>query len=120
MVMEDYLLDNQYLLKKGSTVMMPSPVQHQNPGVWGDDGDVFNHQRFLGGKRNTSQQAFALLAEAQRSVLGDILPLRRFWRLVEHDYAIRRCVCLWNVGKEVRGRSGVLESNGVSSTRLRC
>ncbi|KAK9415843.1 putative Cytochrome P450 [Seiridium unicorne] len=45
--MEDHLLDNKYLLKKGSTIMMPSHVQHTNPSVWGETVDVFNHKRFL-------------------------------------------------------------------------
>ncbi|KAK6083888.1 25-hydroxycholesterol 7-alpha-hydroxylase 1 [Seiridium cupressi] len=45
--MEDHLLDNKYLLKKGSTIMMPSHVQHTNPSVWGETVDVFNHKEFL-------------------------------------------------------------------------
>ncbi|KAJ8113401.1 hypothetical protein ONZ43_g5164 [Nemania bipapillata] len=45
--MDDYLLDNRYLLKKGSTVMMPSSVQHTNREVWGDIVDEFVHRRFL-------------------------------------------------------------------------
>ncbi|KAI0806444.1 cytochrome P450 [Xylaria sp. FL0064] len=45
--MEDYQLDNKYLLKKGSTIMMPSTVQHTNPAVWGDKVDQFVHKRFV-------------------------------------------------------------------------
>lgn len=47
-VMQDTLLDNKYLLKEGSTVLMPSIVIHTDPSVWGDDVDVFHHKRFLG------------------------------------------------------------------------
>jgi cytochrome P450 len=46
LVMEDYILDDRYLLKKGSTVMMPGPVQHTLQDVWGDDTDSFNYKRF--------------------------------------------------------------------------
>ncbi|KAF2868440.1 cytochrome P450 [Massariosphaeria phaeospora] len=47
LVMEDHMLDNQYLLKKGSTVLMPSPVQHHNATVWGENHNIFNHRRFI-------------------------------------------------------------------------
>lgn len=47
MVLEDHMLDGQYLLKKGSTVMMPGPVQHSIPSVWGADVSTFNHKRFV-------------------------------------------------------------------------
>lgn len=46
LVMQDHMLDKQYLLKKGSTVMMPTPVQHHNPTLWGSDSDTFDHMRF--------------------------------------------------------------------------
>ncbi|KEY72978.1 hypothetical protein S7711_04651 [Stachybotrys chartarum IBT 7711] len=45
--MEDYLLDDKYLLKKGSTIMMPSSVQDTSRPIWGDTVDDFNHRRFL-------------------------------------------------------------------------
>jgi cytochrome P450 len=38
LVMEDDVLNNQYLFKKGSTVMMPTSVQHRNP-----DNALFDH-----------------------------------------------------------------------------
>lgn len=57
LVMEDHMLDNQYLLKKGSTVMMPTPVQHHNAAVWGSENDSFDHLRFAGAKR-PSQAGF--------------------------------------------------------------
>ncbi|KAI1846537.1 hypothetical protein JX266_007434 [Neoarthrinium moseri] len=45
--MEDHRLDGKYLLKKGSTIMMPSKVQHTNRAVWGHTVDEFNHKRFM-------------------------------------------------------------------------
>lgn len=46
-VMEDHLLDNRFLLKKGSTVMIPAGVQHSDPAIWGPTVGVFDHKRFL-------------------------------------------------------------------------
>lgn len=46
-VQSDYLLDDKYLLKKGSTLMIPGPVQHSSKAVYGESVDEFNHKRFL-------------------------------------------------------------------------
>ncbi|PVH98078.1 cytochrome P450 [Periconia macrospinosa] len=52
-VQEDHLLDGKYLLKKGGTLMIPGPIQHSEPQVYGDSVDEFNHKRFIrtSGKR---------------------------------------------------------------------
>ncbi|KAF2198497.1 cytochrome P450 [Delitschia confertaspora ATCC 74209] len=47
MVMEDHMLDNKYLLKKGSTLMMPGPVQHSDISAWGPTVNEFDHRRFV-------------------------------------------------------------------------
>ena len=60
-VMEDTVLDNQYLLRKDCMVQMPSRVLHLS-NVWGTDADEFNPKRFMkdksqnsgGGKRPTA------------------------------------------------------------------
>ncbi|KAI2469102.1 cytochrome P450 [Annulohypoxylon bovei var. microspora] len=57
-VMQDHRLDNKYLLKKGSTVMMPSVVQHTNRPVWGDTVDEFDHKRFVPGAKRVNPIAF--------------------------------------------------------------
>ncbi|KAF2680902.1 cytochrome P450 [Lentithecium fluviatile CBS 122367] len=57
-VMEDHMLDNQYLLKKGSTVLMPSPVQHHNPGIWGPAHDAFDHRRFTKSEKRINPTGF--------------------------------------------------------------
>lgn len=56
--MEDYRLNNQYLLKKGSTIMMPSTVQHTSRPVWGDTVDEFSHERFVPGGKRVNPVAF--------------------------------------------------------------
>ncbi|KAJ3577445.1 hypothetical protein NPX13_g3121 [Xylaria arbuscula] len=45
-VMEDTYLD-QWLLKKGAMLQMPSRVIHQDGSLWGDDVDEYNPGRFL-------------------------------------------------------------------------
>ncbi|KAI1207081.1 cytochrome P450 [Annulohypoxylon truncatum] len=57
-VLQDHRLDNKYLLKKGSTVMMPSAVQHTNRHVWGDTVDEFDHKRFVPGAKRVNPVAF--------------------------------------------------------------
>ncbi|KAK7992451.1 cytochrome P450 [Apiospora saccharicola] len=46
-VVEDHFLDGKYLLKKGSTVLIPSTVQHSSPTAWGQNVDEFNPRRFI-------------------------------------------------------------------------
>ena len=46
-VMKDVLLEDRYLLKKDSTVLMPSLVLHTDPSIWGPDVRNFNHKRFM-------------------------------------------------------------------------
>jgi len=58
LVMEDHLLDNKYLLKKGGTVMIPGPVQHTSQSAWGPDFQEFDHRRFLPGTKRHNPIAF--------------------------------------------------------------
>ena len=46
-VMEDTILDGQWLLKKGSMVQMPNRIIHKDPTIWGDDVDNFLPRRFM-------------------------------------------------------------------------
>jgi cytochrome P450 len=45
-VTEDTYLD-QWLLKKGAMLQMPSRIIHQDASLWGDDVDEYNPSRFL-------------------------------------------------------------------------
>jgi len=60
--MHDTLLQNRYLLKKDSMILMPSVVVHSDPKLWGHTVDEFNHKRFLrpspsaNGAKSTKQQ----------------------------------------------------------------
>ena len=46
-VREDMLLDDKYLLKKGSVVQTPMAVLHKSPAAWGQDAAAFRPSRFL-------------------------------------------------------------------------
>ncbi|KAH7088269.1 cytochrome P450 [Paraphoma chrysanthemicola] len=58
LVMEDHLLDGKYLLKKGSTLMIPGPVQHTSTSTFGATVDSFDHRRFIPGERSHNPMAF--------------------------------------------------------------
>lgn len=46
-VLEEVLLNDCILLKKGSMLMIPTPVQHTDTSVWGPDANTFDHMRFV-------------------------------------------------------------------------
>lgn len=47
MLLEDVVLENRYLLKKGSFLIIPSRELHFDPQAWGSQVDDFNPYRFL-------------------------------------------------------------------------
>ncbi|KAK8004850.1 hypothetical protein PG990_010887 [Apiospora arundinis] len=62
-ILEDVVLDDGTLLKKGSMMMIPATVQHTDTTAWGDDAGNFDHLRFLRkptstGRKNLSRVAF--------------------------------------------------------------
>ena len=54
-VMRDTLLEDKYLLKEGSVILMPSVVVHSDASIWGPAVSTFNHRRFF--KPTTSASA---------------------------------------------------------------
>jgi len=46
-VTEDHLLNGKHLLKKGSVVMIPGPIQHSSKLAYGESVDEFQHKRFV-------------------------------------------------------------------------
>jgi len=46
-LLEDVHLDGQYLLKKGSMLMIPATVQHSDTMAWGENVGKFDHLRFI-------------------------------------------------------------------------
>lgn len=59
-VMNDTMFADQYLLKKGATVMTVAPVQHTEASLWGPTANDFDHRRFLRepGRKRTNPVAF--------------------------------------------------------------
>jgi cytochrome P450 len=61
-LLEDVHLGGQYMLKKGSMLMIPATVQHSDVTAWGDDVGEFDHMRFarkLGtGRKRPNRVAF--------------------------------------------------------------
>jgi len=47
MVMEDTMLADQYLLKKGAVIQMPSAPSSQSEAIWGPNPEIFNAKRML-------------------------------------------------------------------------
>ena len=68
MVIADTILDDKFLLKKGSVVQMPGAPIHYDPTIWGSDAGTFNPHRFLpketgvGGGNNKAPPAGAYRA----------------------------------------------------------
>jgi len=46
LVLEDTIIANQYLLKKGSIVQIPAVTVHSDASIWGSDVAEFNPRRF--------------------------------------------------------------------------
>jgi len=46
-VVDDHLLDDQYLLKKGAYMHLPAKPVHQSTDIWGRDAHVFDPYRFI-------------------------------------------------------------------------
>lgn len=55
-VMQDTLLNGQWLLKKNSWIQMPTRVFHADPTLWGTDVDEFNPRRFMNDERQQTRQ----------------------------------------------------------------
>ena len=46
-VMKDTMLNDEYLLKEGNIVLMPTLLVHTDISIWGPDVKEFNHKRFM-------------------------------------------------------------------------
>ena len=46
-ILDDVMLDDKFLLRKGMIVQMPTAVMHHDPSAWGDDVHEFKPRRFM-------------------------------------------------------------------------
>jgi len=79
-VMQDTVLDGQWLLQKDSWVQMPSRVIHKDASIWGTDVDDFNPRRFMKDERHRSGNGKRAPAAAFRAFGGGttLCPGRHF------------------------------------------
>lgn len=77
-VREDVMLDNQYLLRKGMIIQMPTAVMHSDPSAWGADVREFRPRRFL--KQQKTGEEFKQNMSAYRPFGGgaSLCPGRHF------------------------------------------
>ena len=53
-ILEDLMLDDRYLLRKGMVVQMPMAVMHNDAAAWGEEVKNFQPRRFI--KQNTTRK----------------------------------------------------------------
>ena len=53
-ILEDVMLDDHYLLRKGMVVQMPMAVMHSDAAAWGEDVQDFQPRRFI--KQDTTRK----------------------------------------------------------------
>lgn len=68
-VLQDHVVNGQYLLKKGGIVLIPAMVQHNLDSVWGSNVDRFYHKRFLKESRGKRYNPVAFRAFGGGSTL---------------------------------------------------
>jgi cytochrome P450 len=77
-VREDMMLDDQYLLKKGMVVQMPTAVMHFDTASWGADAREFRARRFLNKQSSKAYRPFgggASLCPGRHFVMLETLAL---------------------------------------------
>ena len=57
-VLQDTIVDDGILLKKGGLVQIPGGVMHSDPAIWGSDVNEFNPRRFMKSKQTHHPAAF--------------------------------------------------------------
>lgn len=79
-VMQDTVLDNNWLLKKDCMIEIPSRVIHTDKSIWGSDVDEFNPRRFMKDEPQKTQDGRRPNATAFRAFGGGttLCPGRHF------------------------------------------
>jgi cytochrome P450 len=80
LVMQDTVLDGQWLLKKDCLIQMPSRVIHKDASVWGNDVNEFNPRRFMKNEKHQTANGKRPQAAAFRAFGGGttLCPGRHF------------------------------------------
>ena len=79
-VMQDTVLNDNWLLKKDCMIQMPSRVIHKDNSIWGSDADEFNPRRFMKDEPQKTQDGRRPNATAFRAFGGGttLCPGRHF------------------------------------------
>ena len=103
-VLKDTRLENQYLLKKDSILLIPSAELHNNPSVWGPTFKDFGPQQFQP-KRNSGVKRPASAYRAYGS--GDSVCPGRFFAANEIMIILVIMVCKYDTSP-MRGERWIL------------
>lgn len=99
-VLQDTMLEDQYLLKKDSILLIPSAELHNNPSIWGPSFKDFDAQRFMPNRTSGLKQP----ASAYRAYgSGASVCPGRFFAANEIMSILVTMVCKYDM-KPVRGR----------------
>ncbi|KAE8381226.1 cytochrome P450 [Aspergillus bertholletiae] len=117
-IQEDTLLDDCYLLKAGSILVVPSAVINRSKSVWGEDADQSNPRRFIEDEQDYKQKARGFLSFGMAPHLcmgryfatGEILGLTALLRL---RFDLSPVLGSWVEPR--KKKSAVLASTGVPS-----
>ena len=87
-VLEDTMLDDKFLLRKGMVVQMPMAVMHSDVAAWGEDVKEFQPRRFMK-QKSTSKEGFKQNLTAYRPFGGgaSMCPGRHFVTLETMAFA---------------------------------
>lgn len=68
---EDVLLGGRYEMKKGDFVIIPLPLLHRDPTVWGPDPEAFDPDRFAPGRaKERPPHAYKPFGTGERACIG--------------------------------------------------
>jgi unspecific monooxygenase len=68
---EDVLLGGRYQMRKGDFVIIPLPLLHRDPTVWGPDPEAFDPDRFAPGRaKERPPHAYKPFGTGERACIG--------------------------------------------------
>ena len=77
-VVEDTLLEGQYLLKKGNYIHLPSKPIHKNSTIWGPQASIFDPYRFVPPEAGATKRKILPSSFLPWGALPYICPARQF------------------------------------------
>ena len=100
-ILRDTLIDNRYLLKKDSMLLVPSTELHFNEAIWGPSSTTFDPQRFLNKKNKTQTSTYRVFGSG-----ASICPGKYF---AVNEIFIILVVMICKFDLKPRGKNGAWE-----------